>query len=96
MLLSDLEVHREQATKQTAYFERSNNQDLESKLFTIWKAGDAGPNLEDERQARAKSVLDQQRFARNLIKLARNTIRFYNGEEQSVESVQYLLKKILS
>jgi len=75
MLLSDLDVHIEQATGQTEYFERTNIFDLQSKLSMIWEKDPAGPNLENEQEARKIALSDQRRFASNLIKLAEDTVQ---------------------
>ncbi|MBU1919459.1 glycosyltransferase family 4 protein [bacterium] len=104
MLLSDLEVHREQATGQTTYFDRSNAQDLQNKLLTIWKSSEAGPVPEVELQARITARIDQQRFASDLMKLAEDTIRQFNGNspaektplDPAIPNLQHLLQKILT
>lgn len=104
MLLSDLDVHREQATERTLYYERSNSDDLQDKLLTIWKESEAGPIIKDETQAWRASEIDQQSFAAELLHLAEDTIRLFSVTETTElklsefapPHVQHLLKKILS
>jgi hypothetical protein len=52
MVLSDLDVHKEQAPAKSLYFERSSTQDLAMQLKKAWIEFESGPDLELEKEAR--------------------------------------------
>jgi glycosyltransferase involved in cell wall biosynthesis len=51
MILSDLEVHREQNPQATIYFEPKNVELLAEAMATMWNRYPAGPNFEMENEA---------------------------------------------
>ncbi len=52
MILSDLDVHKEQAPAKSLYFERSSTKDLARQLKKAWLEFESGPDLELEKEAR--------------------------------------------
>jgi glycosyltransferase involved in cell wall biosynthesis len=53
MVLSDLDVHKEQAPAKSLYFERSSTEDLARQLKKAWLEFESGPDLELEKEARS-------------------------------------------
>lgn len=53
MVLSDLDVHKEQAPAKSIYFERSSTKDLARQLKKAWLEFESGPDLELEKEARS-------------------------------------------
>jgi len=53
MVLSDLDVHKEQAPAKSLYFERNSTKDLARQLRMAWLEFESGPDLELEKEARS-------------------------------------------
>jgi glycosyltransferase involved in cell wall biosynthesis len=53
MVLSDLDVHKEQAPSKSLYFERNSTEDLARQLKKAWLEFESGPDLELEKEARS-------------------------------------------
>jgi hypothetical protein len=53
MVLSDLDVHKEQAPAKSLYFERNSTKDLARQLKKAWIEFEPGPDLELEKEARS-------------------------------------------
>jgi glycosyltransferase involved in cell wall biosynthesis len=53
MVLSDLDVHKEQAPAKSLYFERSSTEDLARQLKKAWLEFESGPDIDLEKEARS-------------------------------------------
>jgi glycosyltransferase involved in cell wall biosynthesis len=52
MILSNLDVHKEQAPAKSLYFERNSTEDLARQLKKAWLEFESGPDIELEKEAR--------------------------------------------
>jgi glycosyltransferase involved in cell wall biosynthesis len=73
LLLSDLEVHREQNPPGAKFFARSSAGSLADALAEAWEHGLPGPDLPREGQARTEAAAAQLAFGRNFLAIARVT-----------------------
>jgi len=74
LLLSDLEVHREQNPPAAAYFDRHDAKDLASKLAEIWANAPSGPDCELEQRARTELPARMQEFSNTFLSIAREAM----------------------
>ena len=54
IILSDLEIHREQDPPGAIFFDPHNAEELAKIMAEIWKTKDGGPDLEKEKDAKVK------------------------------------------
>ena len=73
MVLSDLDVHREQNPPGARFFARTSAASLASALAEAWSAGVPGPDIEREASARATAADAQLAFGRRFLEIARNS-----------------------
>lgn len=69
MILSDLDVHKEQAPAKSIYFERNNVQDLAKQLKTAWLEFQSGPDIELENEARGLLTNRMKGFANQFFEI---------------------------
>lgn len=74
VLLSDLEVHREQDPPRTMYFDPRNVMDLAGKLQEVWRDTSPGPDLVLERKARAELPSRMKAYANTFVSIAREAM----------------------
>jgi glycosyltransferase involved in cell wall biosynthesis len=70
IVLSDIDVHREQAPPGARFFRCGDTGDLANALAELWRAGRPGPCPERENQARADALTRARRFADAFVTLA--------------------------
>lgn len=75
MVLSDLEVHKEQSPAKSIYFDRNNVQDLAKKLKIAWLEFETGPDIELENEARRLLNARMKDFANKFIEICEEAIR---------------------
>jgi glycosyltransferase involved in cell wall biosynthesis len=71
MILSDIEVHREQAPPATIYFEPKNAEMLAEAMAKVWQQYPAGPNREMEQAAAQKYPNRSRQFAQTFADICR-------------------------
>ena len=71
ILLSDLEVHREQNPPGVAFFERASAESLATWLAEWWAERRPGPDLEAEAAARTAAAEASRRYARRFLAIVR-------------------------
>jgi glycosyltransferase involved in cell wall biosynthesis len=69
ILLSDLDVHREQNPPGAAFFRRSSAEDLADLLAEWWTRGNEGPDLAGEKVARTAAQEASCRYARRFLEI---------------------------
>jgi glycosyltransferase involved in cell wall biosynthesis len=79
MLLSDLEVHREQDPPATLYFEPKNAVMLAEMMVKVWDAYPAGPNPEMERRAAEQYVGRSRAFAQTFADICCEAVELRGG-----------------
>ncbi len=65
MVLSDINVHREQSPSQTHYFDPNNPLELADILVSLWRVTEPGPDYRLEEQARRKLPERTRQFAKS-------------------------------
>jgi glycosyltransferase involved in cell wall biosynthesis len=71
VVLSDLDVHREQNPPGARFFERTSSASLARVIEETWAAGSAGPDTAREATARAAATDAQLAFGRRFLEIAR-------------------------
>lgn len=71
VLLSDIDVHVEQAPPGAQYFERSSAPSLAAAMAEAWKCASPGPDFTREAEARAAATRAQLAFGRRFLEIAR-------------------------
>jgi glycosyltransferase involved in cell wall biosynthesis len=79
MILSDLEVHREQAPPKTVFFEPKNAEMLAKALAEIWRLYPAGPNRPMEEAAGLDYPGRSKRFAQTFADICREAAKHDGG-----------------
>ena len=79
MLLSDLEVHREQDPPATLYFEPKNAKMLAEMMVKAWNAHPAGPNHEMEQRAAEQYAGRSRAFAQAFADICREAVESRGG-----------------
>jgi glycosyltransferase involved in cell wall biosynthesis len=74
MLLSDLNVHKEQAPAKSIYFDRYNVQDLAKQLKKAWLEFDSGPDIELENVARQQLDSRMIDFANKFFEICKEAV----------------------
>lgn len=74
MLLSDLNVHKEQAPAKSIYFDRYNVQDLAKQLKKAWLEFDSGPDIELENVARQQLDSRMIDFANKFFEICKESV----------------------
>ncbi len=69
MILSDLDVHKEQAPLMSIYFKRNNVQDLAIKIKQAWLSFESGPDFELENNARKCLEIRMKDFANTFFEI---------------------------
>ena len=69
IILSDIDVHREQNPLGAVFFEKGNADDLSSRLLSSWQNADLGLNLSLEKEARSCAKDLGLKYARNFIEI---------------------------
>lgn len=72
MLMSDINVHKEQNPPGGAYFKYDDPRSLAEQLSKIWQEGTPGPDLEAEANARRAGVESALAYARRFLDIARS------------------------
>ena len=71
IIMSDIDVHREQAPHGGAYYQRDSTEALAALLAEWWEQLKPGPDLEREANAREEGVKAALNYARNFLQIAR-------------------------
>jgi glycosyltransferase involved in cell wall biosynthesis len=71
VVLSDLEVHREQDPPGGRFFARTSAAELAEALASVWETGAAGPDLVREANANLAAARAQLAFGRRFLEIAR-------------------------
>jgi glycosyltransferase involved in cell wall biosynthesis len=74
ILLSDIEVHVEQAPPKALYFNPKDAADLAEKLDDMWNSSSAGPDRELEQQARDQFPARMKQFADTFTEITKEAI----------------------
>ncbi len=72
VVLSDLEVHREQNPPGALYFDRTSAESLANALADVWQSGTPGPDHVCETAAGATATAAQLAFGRRFLEIARS------------------------
>ncbi len=75
LVLSDIDVHREQAPPYATYFKTGDAHDLARALAHVWRHGEPGPSLAKEHLAREESRELVREYGRTVCALAREAPR---------------------
>lgn len=75
MILSDLNVHKEQNPGASLYFERTSASDLAEKFLYAWTNFKSGPDLNLEQNARETLRQRMQAFANNFISICEDAVK---------------------
>ena len=70
IILSDLDVHKEQNFSKSIFFKRDSYKDLSSKLLNTYKDLNPGPNLDDEKNFSLQHDNLMKAFANKFISLS--------------------------
>ncbi|WP_441280329.1 glycosyltransferase [Tardiphaga sp. 862_B3_N1_1] len=70
IVLSDIDVHKEQNPSNVAFFAVGDHHDLAEKLASAWKHATAGPDTERESTARREAVDRGLKYARDFLSIA--------------------------
>lgn len=79
LLLSDLDVHREQNAPHATFFARHSGEDLASGMETLWASLEPGPDLAAERIARQNNPADLGRVGTQFLQIAREACETKNS-----------------
>jgi glycosyltransferase involved in cell wall biosynthesis len=71
VVLSDLEVHREQNPPGAKFFDRTSAESLAAALHEAWLSGQPGPDVERETAAAETATRAQLAFGRRFLEIAR-------------------------
>lgn len=74
IVLSDIDVHKEQNPEDAIFFAVGDPHDLAEKLSAAWKHAKSGPDLERESVARRKAVDRSLRYARDFLSIAKAAV----------------------
>lgn len=69
--LSNLSVHKEQNPPHARFFEKESPEELAQVVEGWWETLSAGPDVEQEKLARARNVNEREEFAKDFLKIAR-------------------------
>jgi glycosyltransferase involved in cell wall biosynthesis len=78
MILSDIEVHREQNPPETIFFEPKNEAMLAAAMEKVWRLYPAGPNLQMEQAAARDYPGRLKRFARSFAGICREAASLHD------------------
>lgn len=79
MILSDLNVHKEQSPDSSFFFDRYDKEDLAKKIKEVWKNVPPGPDHELENLAREKLPWRMKDFASQFIEIAKESMDASNA-----------------
>ncbi|SCB42572.1 Glycosyltransferase involved in cell wall bisynthesis [Bradyrhizobium shewense] len=71
IVLSDIDVHKEQNPANAVFFAVDDHYDLAEKLLAAWNQASHQPRLENERLARREAVERSLRYARDFLSIAK-------------------------
>ena len=83
MILSDLEVHREQNPPETIFFEPKSAEMLASAMDKVWRLYPAGPNPQMEETAALDYPKRSEKFARIFADICHEAAEFCNRPRKS-------------
>jgi hypothetical protein len=79
IILSDIQVHREQKQSNAWFFKPSTPKDLANLLEGLWPKLEAGPDAEAERQAATRTEARRLTAAREFMNIAREALALYGN-----------------
>lgn len=75
IILSDIEVHKEQNPPLCRFFERTSSTNLAEKMAVAWEGLSPGPDLAEESVARARNREEVLQFAEGFLEIAKFGLR---------------------
>jgi glycosyltransferase involved in cell wall biosynthesis len=87
IVLSDLDVNKEQAPEFGVFFERTSPQDLANKIWQCYSSLKSGPLLDNEEQALRKAAELVDGYAKQIITIMNESVSYNSSISKSLSSV---------
>jgi glycosyltransferase involved in cell wall biosynthesis len=85
VLLSDLEVHQEQAYPQSLFFDRNSYRDLAANIELLWFLSDTTSSAARELKAQTANIQNMKEYGKHFIKIAQEVHEKYQAQKSGMQ-----------